>query len=81
MLSSSQQLVLHDAASVADEAQYKPVNELFNLKPAEQETPVAEHAALALQQSVSLLAPPAAVAVPADVAAFQYAPVAQLIEV
>jgi len=67
--SSTQQLVLHDAASVADEAQYKSVKGLLNLKPAEQETPVAEHAALALQQSLFLFAPPAAVAVPADVAA------------
>jgi len=65
---------------VADESQFKPVKSPFNLKPAEQETPVAEHCALAVQQSVSLFAPPAAVAVPADVAASQYLPVAQLIE-
>jgi len=70
---------LHDAADVAEDVQTKPVNVAFFLYPAEHVPAV--HAALAVQQAVSLFAPAAVVVVPADAVASQYFPAGQLIEV
>jgi hypothetical protein len=54
VVSSWQQFVLHEFASVAEEVQYKPVSGHLSLYPGEQVTPVAEHCALAVQHTVFL---------------------------